>query len=145
MAESMEYASRQMVGHFRICAVGERGGGSIWSAHNTMCEGETIRVPVRTIDSLMEDFGVIHEVLARAGFDLFDATELAYAQSGVLGWFYPVYLNARHRDLRPVELWNPSFNDHALELQRRHRADVQESVAGSLSRLRAGEWKPLAQ
>lgn len=192
-------------GHFRICAVGERDGGSIelqrgahpywssvrepgdryWSAHNQMCEGESIRVPVRTIDALvketrlpgpyllkldvqgaereallgakrtladtsvvlvevlMEDFGAIHDVLGRAGFDLFDVTALTYVDSGVLGWFYPVYLNARHRDLRPVALWNQALNDAALEQQRQHRVNVQEFIAGSLARLRAAEWQPV--
>ena len=78
-------------------------------------------------------------------FDLFDLTELAYVQSGVLGWLYPVYLHARHRDLRPVELWDPAANDAALEGQRQHRLGVEQFIAGALARLRAGEWKPVPE
>lgn len=204
---SLSAIQEALGGHFRICAVGERDGGSIelqrgahpywssvrepgdryWSAHNQMCEGESIRVPVRTIDALvketrlagpyllkldvqgaerealagakrtladtsvvlvetlMEDFGAIYDLLARADFDLFDLTGLSYVDSGVLGWFYPVYLNARHRDLRPVALWNPSVNDANLALQRQHRINAQEYIAGSLARLRAGEWEPVVR
>jgi FkbM family methyltransferase len=202
---SLSAIQQALGGHFRICAAGERDGGSIelqrgahpywssvrepgdryWSAHNRMCEDESLRVAVRTIDSLVketglagpyllkldvqgaereallgakrtladtsvvlvevliEDFGAIHEVLARAGFDLFDATRLTYTDAGVLGWFYPVYLHSRHRDLRPVALWNASLNEQALAMQGEHRARVEAFVADSLGRLRAGEWNPI--
>lgn len=205
--ESLCAIQQALGGHFRICAVGERDGGTIelhrgvhpywssvrepgdryWSAHNRMCEGESVRVPLRTIDALvketrlpgpyllkldvqgaereallgakrtlladtsvvlvetlMEDFASIHELLARAGFDLFDLTALRYVDSGVLGWFYPLYLNARHRHLRPVPLWNPSLNAAALALQEEHRSKMQELIAASLGRLRAGAWTPVS-
>jgi|GEM_PF-879688 len=192
-------------GHFRICAVGARDGGTIelyrgvhpywssvrepgdryWAAHNGLCEGESVRVPLRTIDALVqetrlpgpyllkldvqgaerdallgarrtladtavvlvetlvEEFAAIHELLARAGFELFDLTQIHYVEADVLGWFYPMYLHSRYRDLRPVTLWNPALNEAALEMQRERHARVERKIAESLARLRAGRWPPL--
>ncbi|MCX7960280.1 MAG: FkbM family methyltransferase [Burkholderiales bacterium] len=192
-------------GHYRICAVGARDGGTIelyrgahpywssvrepgdryWAAHNSLCEAESVRVPLRTIDALVretrlpgpyllkldvqgaerdallgarrtledtavvlaetlvEEFAGVHALLAGAGFELFDLAQLHYVESGVLGWFHPIYLHARYRDLRPVALWDPALNELALDLQRARHARIEENIARSLARLRAGEWPPV--
>ena len=192
-------------GHFRICAVGERDGGTIellrgqhpywssvrpvgdryWAAVNEMREKTSVQVPLRTIDALveetgtpgpyllkldvqgaeceallgarrtladtsvvlvealMEDFTAIHDLLARAGFDLFDLAALSYVNDGALGWFYPVYLNARHRGIRQAGHWDPALNAAALTLQAQHRDQIHGLIEASLARLRADAWRPV--
>lgn len=189
-------------GHFRICAVGARDGGTIelyrgahpywssvrapgdryWAAHNSLCEETGVRVPLRSLDALIretrlpgpyllkldvqgaerdvlagarrtladtalvlvetlvEEFAAVHDLLARAGFELFDLAQMRYIAGGALGWFHPLYLHARYRDLRPVALWDPALNEAALALQRERHARIEQRIAESLARLRAGRW-----
>jgi FkbM family methyltransferase len=98
------------------------------------------------VETAVEDFTAIHEVLTRASFDLFDLTGLERSgDSGALGWFYPVYLNARHRGLRPVAYWDPAANSAMIAWQEQHRDSCRMLIADSLARLRAGGWKPITE
>lgn len=95
------------------------------------------------VETLIEDFSAIHDVLAGAGFDLFDVASLNYVHDGVLAWFYPVYVNTRHRGIRPVTHWDPALNADALALQDQHRDQMRSLIDASLARLDAGDWQPV--
>jgi hypothetical protein len=92
------------------------------------------------VETMLEDFSSIHEVLAHNSFDLFDITDLKYTASGVLGWFYAVYLHSRHRELRPAAYWQPSDNADVIANQEWRRDHVRSWIAAALERHRAGEW-----
>ena len=202
---SLEAVKAAIGGHYRICAVGDADGGTIelqrgahaywasirpaddryWDTLNRLHDMKPVRVPLRSIDSLVaetalpgpyllkmdiqgaeaaalagaartladtgavalemmiEDFSAIHGILVEHGFNLFDLVDLNYTQSGVLGWFYAVYLNARHRALRPTEYWDPVKNDEILAHQAQRRDSIRSAMEDCIKRLRAGQWRQL--
>ena len=101
------------------------------------------RTDAVAVEILVEDFGAIHEVLARNGFELFDLTEIKYGLSGALAWFYAVYVHSRHAALRPRQHWPAQYNEANLDLQRERREMAQNAIWASLDRYRNGEWPPL--
>lgn len=88
------------------------------------------------------DFNTLHRLISEAGFDLFDIADLHRLEDKGLGWFYPIYLNRRHKDLRNIRIWDPAENDRVIQAQIDRRAQVLEANAGYLARYRALRSKP---
>jgi FkbM family methyltransferase len=206
-SESLAAIQETLGGHYRICAVGERDGGSIelqrgahaywtslrppgdryWEGLNELRETKPFSVPLRSLDALvaelrlpapyvlkmdiqgaeaqalagatraladtilvsvevmLEDFNAIHEVLTRNGFELFEISDLSYAHSTFMGWFYATYVKPELSALRPAALWDAGVNDRILARQVERREEVRSMLKDSLSRFRAGKWPPLPE
>jgi FkbM family methyltransferase len=84
----------------------------------------------------IDDFQDTHEILVKSGFGLYDITELARVQDGMLGWFYPVYIKRALDFVRPKEFWNATQNDAFIELQVERRKYILKSNAAILDRIR---------
>lgn len=200
--ESLAAIQATLGGHYRLCAVGDRDGGTVnlqrgaheywsslrnagdpyWQSINDLRAPRPVPVPLRTLDALVEEvalpgpyllkmdiqggegaalagaprtlartdvvvvevnvdeFGAIHRQLAEAGFLLFDLADMVYTSAEVLGWFYAVYLSARHAEMRPASFWDPKYNEATIEQQAKRRDSVRRYVAASLERFRAGKW-----
>jgi FkbM family methyltransferase len=101
------------------------------------------RTEAVAVEILVEDFGPIHEALARNDFVLFDLSEFNHGPSGALAWFYAVYVKSRHAMLRPPQQWAAQDNEAILGLQHERREMVQNLIWAALDRYRNGEWAPL--
>jgi len=69
------------------------------------------------------DFRRLDTILDKAGFDLFDLTQLERREDDTLAWFYPVYVN-RRRELGPRQIWSAGRNDQVIEIQNDRRKTI---------------------
>jgi FkbM family methyltransferase len=91
-------------------------------------------------EAALEDFAGIHEALDRAGFELFDITQITYTDVRALGWFYPVYLHRRRRSVRASRWWTPQTNAGVISAQDHRRNLIRTELAAALQRFRAAGW-----
>ncbi|HZQ73504.1 MAG TPA: FkbM family methyltransferase [Burkholderiales bacterium] len=98
---------------------------------------------VLAVESAVEDFQPVHELVSAAGFDLFDLCHLCYRDSGALGWFYPIYVSRRHRGLADAKIWEAGRTGEVIAMQKQHREATRDLLGQSLARLRAGAWRPI--
>jgi FkbM family methyltransferase len=103
--------------------------GVLADTHTVICEAD------------IDDFSDIHQTLTRAGFGLYDVTQLSRVEDGDLGWFYPIYINKALDHLRPRALWDTARNDAVIGLQVERRAGILKWNAEKLNRIRFGQQK----
>lgn len=83
------------------------------------------------------DFQDLNALLVEAGFVLHDITQLHRDADGRLGWFYPVFANARLEAAKPKSFWGVEDNSRVLELQEDRRRRILKRNAELLRRLTA--------
>lgn len=83
------------------------------------------------------DFQDLNALLVEAGFILHDITNLHRDASGDLGWFYPVFANARLDAAKPKSFWDLEDNSRVLGLQEERRRSILKRNAELLRRLAA--------
>jgi FkbM family methyltransferase len=81
------------------------------------------------------DFQALNALLVAAGFVLHDITELHRDANGDLGWFYPVFANARLEAAKAKSFWGVEDNSRVLELQEDRRRRILKRNAELLRRL----------
>ena len=89
----------------------------------------------------VEDFQAINSELVSAGFILFDITVLNYLADQSLGWFYPVYIHSRFKDLLETQIWRQESNQLAIQNQAERRRKVLLRVSDLLAKLKSGAIK----
>jgi hypothetical protein len=85
----------------------------------------------------LDDFEPINRALVDAGFGLFDLTCLEIIPDNTLGWFYPVYLNRRHDNLKQRAFWDEAYNAQVIQMQDERRKSILKNSALMLEQLRA--------
>lgn len=99
--------------------------GVLEETHAVICEAD------------MDDFEQIDAVLRDAGFGLFDLTDLNWLADGMLGWFYPVYLNHKLDGIKRSSFWDEKDNARVIQIQVDRRKAILDSNAAYLAHLRA--------
>ena len=88
----------------------------------------------------MNDFQSLHGLLAGAGLELFDITQLQRIGNHTLGWFYPVYLSHRLGSIKASStLWDAQHSDQVIQRQVQRRAALLQVNAQILAEMRRGE------
>ncbi len=90
------------------------------------------------------DFNKLHALIDKAGFGLFDITQLERRQDGTLAWFYPVYVN-RRRQLGERRIWSPDQNERVIQIQEDRRKSILARNEQLLAFYRATVFKVRAQ
>jgi FkbM family methyltransferase len=85
----------------------------------------------------IDDFHAINQALDEAGFDLFDLTSIARLPDHSVGWFYPVYVNRRLRDVRARSFWPAADNEQAIRTQIERRRELLTWQGDVLAKIRA--------
>jgi FkbM family methyltransferase len=92
----------------------------------------------------IDDFSEINRILEQHDFALYDVTELNRVADGVLGWFYPVYVNRALDHVRPKEFWDPAANETVIDTQVKRRQSILKLNAEILAHMRARQMTPPA-
>jgi FkbM family methyltransferase len=87
----------------------------------------------------IDDFEDINDALVKAGFGLYDLTQLSRVGGGTLGWFYPVYINNKLENVRPQSFWDAKDNDAIIRMHVERRKAILNSNAQMLNRIRYGQ------
>ena len=90
------------------------------------------------VEADMEDFQDINRAMVEAGFVLYDLTHLQRAQSGDMGWFYPIYVNAKLETVLPQEFWKAENNDKIVQQQNARRSAMLNFNINLLNRIKFG-------
>lgn len=83
------------------------------------------------------DFHAIDRALVDAGFHLFDLTQINRVADHSLAWFYPVYINRKHRGLLRRALWDTAENEQRAQQQVERRRTIHEWHEKVLPQIRA--------
>ncbi len=89
------------------------------------------------VEADIDDFQKINTALVAADFSLYDLTQLVWIEGGALGWFYPVYLNNRHENLKASAFWAKGQDDAVIKMQVERRKALLGSNNLKLSKFRA--------
>ena len=90
-------------------------------------------IALLVVETFAVDLTSIHSALDDMGFTLFDIVSQAYYQKGILGWFYPVYLNKKYL---PLFENDPTEDSQGLlDLQHQRRKVSDEWIAKCVSGL----------
>lgn len=81
----------------------------------------------------LEDFHTIDSTLLEHCFVLYDLTQLNRVGDGTLGWFYPIYINRAIDHVRPKNVWEPSENQEAIQIQEKRRKEILQKIAEYLA------------
>jgi hypothetical protein len=95
------------------------------------------RTSVAICEADMNDFQAINAELVGAGFRLYDITALSYGADQSLGWFYPVYLNARHAHLIAQGFWRQADTEAVIGMQVERRKSILARLDQELARIKA--------
>ena len=77
----------------------------------------------------IEDFHDINGALVKAGFRLYDLTDLYRLGDGTLGWFYPIYVSNKLEGVCPRAFWDEKENDAVIGAQVARRGEILRSNA----------------
>jgi len=77
----------------------------------------------------IEDFQDINGALVKAGFRLYDLTDLYRLGDGTLGWFYPIYVSNKLEGVCPRAFWDEKENDAVIGAQVARRGEILRSNA----------------
>lgn len=84
----------------------------------------------------LNDFQSLNSLLAEAGLELFDVTQLERIDDHTLGWFYPVYLSRRLASIKAPTLWDARVSDQIIQRQVQRRALLLQVNAQILAEMR---------
>jgi len=86
---------------------------------------------------MVDKFPGINAVMEKAGFELYDLTDIHRLPDNSLGWFYAVFLSRRHGALRSAQVWPEADNADVIEQQHRRRADLLARIDGLVGKIEA--------
>jgi FkbM family methyltransferase len=89
------------------------------------------------VETMIEDFGAIHRMLADAGFELFDLTTLQRGPDHSLAWFYPVYVHRRFGARAPRTYWPIESTAQVVATQEQRRNALLRELDELLAPLEA--------
>jgi FkbM family methyltransferase len=84
----------------------------------------------------VDDFQDINAVLIDAGFRLYDVTNLGRLGDGALGWFYPIYVSDKLKNVFPTSFWAEAENDVNIQFQAARREAILKANSELLNRFR---------
>lgn len=84
----------------------------------------------------IDDFQEINAVLTDAGFKLYDLANQGRLRDGSLGWFYPIYISDKLKNISPAAFWDEKDNDANMQFQIARRDEILKANSALLNRFR---------
>lgn len=108
-------------------------------------EARALRSGTRTLantaavvcEVIIHNFREINAVMEKAGFDLFDLSDIHRTPEQTLGWFYATYLNRNYASPSVESYWADDANATLVEQQQRRRQDLLAKIDSLVAKINA--------